>query len=60
LGQRSHLSVDDAGLQFVFAVQDGLRKLIRGPAADQDISIEVHFPGGEDHPNSQKRDHEAS
>ena len=27
-------------------------------AANQDLSLEVHISGREDHPNSQKRDHE--
>jgi len=29
------------------------------PAADQDISLEVHFPGQENHQNSKKRGDEA-
>jgi hypothetical protein len=59
LGQRSYVSVDDAHLQFVFAVQDGFRKQDRILAANQDIPFEIHFPGWEDHPNGQKRDYEA-
>jgi len=55
LGQWSHLSVDDDGLQFVFAIQDGLRKGNGIPAANQDVQVEVHFSGREDHPNGQKR-----
>ena len=31
----------------------------RIPAANQDIPLEVHFPGWEDHPNGQKRGDEA-
>ena len=55
----SDISTDDAGLQSIFAVQDGLRRGNRVPTANQDIPIEVHFPGWEDHPNGQKRDNEA-
>ena len=46
--------VDDAGLQFILAIQDGLRGGNRIPAADQEIPLEVHFSGWKDHPNGEK------
>jgi hypothetical protein len=55
LGQRSNFSVDDAGLQFVFVVQGGLRESNGIPTANKDIPFEVHFLGREDHQNGQKR-----
>ena len=42
-----------------FSVQDGFFKWNGIPAADEDIQVEVHFPGWEDHADGQKRDHEA-
>jgi hypothetical protein len=54
LGQRSHFSVDDAGLQFVFVVQDGLCKWNGIPAANKDVPLEVHISGWEDHQNGKK------
>jgi len=47
------------GIQFVFAVQDGLRRGNRIPAANQDLPIEVHFSGWEDHQNGEKCGDEA-
>ena len=41
-------------VQLIFAVQDGLRKGNGIPAANQDVQIEIHFPGREDHQNSEK------
>jgi hypothetical protein len=58
LGGDVRIIDDDAGLQFVFAVQDGLRKWSGIPAANKDIQVEVHFPGWEDHSNGPKRDNE--
>ena len=43
----------------VFAIQDGLRRGSRIPAADQDLSLEVYFSGWEDHQNGQKCGDEA-
>jgi hypothetical protein len=54
LGQRSHFSVDDAGLQFVFVVQDGFCKWNGIPAANKDVPLEVHISGREDHQNGKK------
>jgi len=59
LGQSIDLSIDDAGLQSVFVVQDGLRRGNRIPAANQDLPIEAHFSGREDHQNSEKCGDEA-
>ena len=42
-----------------FAVQDGLGKDNGIPAADQDIPLDVHISGREDHQNGQKRGDEA-
>jgi len=47
------------GYQFVFVVQDGLRKGNRIPAANKDVPIEVHFSGREDHQNGEKCGDEA-
>jgi uncharacterized protein (DUF1330 family) len=58
LGQRSHFSVDDVGLQFVFVVQDGLCKWNGIPTANQNVQIEIYLPCREDYPNCQKCDHE--
>jgi hypothetical protein len=54
LGQQSHLSVDDAGLQFIVAVQYGLHKGNGIPAAYKDIQVEERFSDREDNPNDQK------
>ena len=43
----------------VFAVQDGLRRGHRIPSANQDLPIEVHFSGLEDHQNGEKCGDEA-
>ena len=43
------------GKEFVFAFQDGLYKGNGIPAANQNLPVEVHFPGRKDHPNGQKR-----
>ena len=40
---------NDAGLQFILAVQDGLRKGNGIPAANQDLPGEVQFPGWKKH-----------
>jgi hypothetical protein len=42
-----------------FPIQDGLRKGNGISAANQDVQIEIHFSGREDHPNGQKRSDEA-
>jgi hypothetical protein len=59
LGELSNLSADDDSIQFVFAVQDGLRRGNRIPAANQDNLIEVHFSYREDHQNDQECGDEA-
>ena len=59
ISRNPHVSDDDACIQSVFAVQDGLGKDNGIPAADQDIPLEVHISGWEDHQNGQKRGDEA-
>jgi hypothetical protein len=59
VAQLKDLSADDAGIQFVITVQDGLRRGNRIPSANQDPTIEVHISGGKDHQNGEKCDDEA-
>jgi hypothetical protein len=58
-GQVGRILPDDAGLQFVFVVQDGLCKWNGIPAANKDVQIEIYLPGWEDYSNCQKCDNEA-
>ena len=58
-GQAGRILPDDAGLQFVFVVQDGLCKWNGIPAANKDVQIEIYLPGWEDYSNCQKCDNEA-
>jgi len=46
LDQRSHFSVDDADLQFVFVVQDGLCKWNGIPTANQNVQVKYIFLAG--------------
>jgi len=59
LVESSHIPVDDAGLQPVLTVQDRLLEDNGVPIADQDIPLDVHLSGREDHQNSKKRGDEA-
>jgi hypothetical protein len=51
--------IDEAGLQYVFALQNGLYKGNGIPAANQDLSIEVHISGWEAHQNGENCGDEA-
>jgi hypothetical protein len=45
--------------QSVFTVQDGLRRGNSIPASNQDVPIEVHFSGRDDHQNGENCGDEA-